>query len=472
LIRYLKTHQRYDQSTIVLLSDHGQGLGDHGEQGHGLFVYDEAIHVPLIIKQESNAGAGRRVSDVAQQIDMVPTILDLVKAPAPGDLRGRSLKPLLEGTGQLRDRFVYAEALYAHNLFGWSELRTVTDGRYQYIQAPREELFDLTRDPHEHENLAGQNADTTRAAAALKAFGSLTAEAAESAADPKDKWEILERYRTAVNLVGQRKWADAITMLQGVLHEEPEVAQFWSELASVSWLATRYDVALDAYRHLIDLEPSDPAPHLGAADVLLKERKFDEASGHATEAADLSADTDTRSRASAHALLARIALARRNPDAARDEAALAFKADPQMPMPPFVEGRILYDQGKYDEAWVEFEAAVAAAREPGATPIADLHFYAGDTLVRLERREEAEAEFADELKFFPRSVRARASLATLYHASGQAEAADTAVSDLLRIVPTPESYTAASRLLQSFGKRRQAEAVRAEAGRTFPPSRQ
>ena len=100
---YLKSHQLYDRSTIVLLSDHGEGLGDHGEQEHGLFVYDEAIHVPLIIKQEGNAGAGRRVADLVQHIDLVPTILDLVKAPGAGSLRGRSLKPLLDGTGTLRD---------------------------------------------------------------------------------------------------------------------------------------------------------------------------------------------------------------------------------------------------------------------------------------------------------------------------------------------------------------------------------
>src|SRR5947208_9153212 len=77
LVKYLKSHQLYDRSTIVLLSDHGEGLGDHGEQEHGLFVYDEAIHVPLIIKQESNAGAHRRVADLAQHIDIVATILDL-----------------------------------------------------------------------------------------------------------------------------------------------------------------------------------------------------------------------------------------------------------------------------------------------------------------------------------------------------------------------------------------------------------
>src|SRR5262249_39554078 len=90
LIRYLKAHQLYDRSTIVLLSDHGEGLGDHGEEQHGLFLYDEAIHIPLIVKQAGGIDGGRRVGDVVQHIDLVPTILDLAKAPIPGSLRGRS----------------------------------------------------------------------------------------------------------------------------------------------------------------------------------------------------------------------------------------------------------------------------------------------------------------------------------------------------------------------------------------------
>src|SRR5438094_618842 len=111
LVRYLKSHQLYDRSTVIVLSDHGEGLGDHGEQEHGLFVYDEAIHVPLIVKQESNVGAGRRVAAVVQHIDVVPTILELVKAPGSGSFRGRSLKPLLDGTGTLPELSVYSEAL-------------------------------------------------------------------------------------------------------------------------------------------------------------------------------------------------------------------------------------------------------------------------------------------------------------------------------------------------------------------------
>jgi arylsulfatase A-like enzyme len=88
LIRYLKSHQLYDRSTIILVSDHGEGLGEHGEQEHGLFVYEEALRVPLIVKQAAAEGAGRRVKDVVQHVDLVPTLLDLAKAPTPEDCRG------------------------------------------------------------------------------------------------------------------------------------------------------------------------------------------------------------------------------------------------------------------------------------------------------------------------------------------------------------------------------------------------
>src|SRR5206468_7116987 len=259
-----------DRSTIVLLSDHGEGLGDHGEQEHGLFVYDEAIHVPLIIKQEGNAGAGRRVADVVQHIDLVPTMLDLVKAPDPGRLRGRSLKPLLDGTGRLPETPVYSEALYARYHFGWSELTAVTSDRYRYIKAPHEEFYDLQRDPGERSNLAPERpqaglalrralerlvaGSTIHAPAAvsadarerLQALGYVGAQTDASTApgddlpDPKDKRHILERYRAAVDLAGERKWMAAIAGLQQILRDEPRMADVWSQLAAFAGRLDRY----------------------------------------------------------------------------------------------------------------------------------------------------------------------------------------------------------------------------------------
>jgi arylsulfatase A-like enzyme/Tfp pilus assembly protein PilF len=497
LVKYLKSHQLYDRATIVLVSDHGEGLGDHGEQEHGLFVYDEAIHVPLIIKQEGNAGAGRRVLDLVQHIDLVPTILDLVKAPGAGNLRGRSLKPVLEGTGKLAPATIYSEALYARYHFGWSELTALTDERYRYIKAPREELYDLERDPRERTNIATERPqprqalssalDRLAAGATIQAPSEVSADARErlqalgyvgaqtdistgpgdALPDPKDKREILERYRTAVDFAGQRKWPQAIALLQQILRDDPEMADVWGQLAVFATRFDRTDIAVDAYTHYIALKPKEPAAYIGAAAGLLKLRKFDEAREHAALAVDVAADGDHRSKASAHEMLARIALAKHDADTAREEAQLAHEEDPALPLPDYVDGRLLYDQGKYADALPLFLQALADLKKPGAPQVSELHFYAADTLGRLERYPEAETQFIEELRVFPQNTRARGGLAMLYQASGQPDAAVKVVDDLMRITPTPDGYVLAAKLYTMFGNRKEAAAVRAEAKRTF-----
>jgi arylsulfatase A-like enzyme/Flp pilus assembly protein TadD len=500
LMAYLKAHQLYDRSTIVLLSDHGEGLGDHGEQEHGLFVYEEAIHVPLIVKQESNVGKGRRVPDLVQHVDLVPTLLDLVKAPAPGNLPGRSLKPLLDGTGRLSPATIYSEALYARYHFGWSELVAVTDERYRYIKAPHEELYDLASDPHERSNIADQRTqartalraalDGVTTGATIQAPGTVSAEARErlqslgyvgaqasatttegdSLADPKDKRQILEQYRAAVDFAVARKWPEAIALLQKILRDDPEMADVWSQLAVFAMRIDRYEQALDAYHRYSELKPQEPAAYIGAAAALLRLRKLDEARERAALAIEVAAADDHRSRASAHEMLARIALAKHDADTARAEAATAHEDDPSLPLPDYIEGRILYDQGKYEDALPLFEKASADLKKPGAPPVAELHFYAADTLARLERYPEAETEFGQELRFFPQNTRARGGLAMLYQADGRPAEAEQALTDMLRIVPTPDSYALAARLFTMFGNRRQAEAVRADAKRVFADS--
>jgi len=495
LVRYLKSHQLYDRSTVILLSDHGEGLGDHGEQEHGLFLYDEAIHVPLVVKQEGNTGSGRRVADLVQHIDLVPTILDLVKAPGSGGFRGRSLKPVLEGTGTLPAPSVYAEALYARYHFGWSELTALTDDRYRYVKAPREELYDLQHDAHEHANIADERPqarqalrralDRVAAGATipvpaevppdarerLQALGyvgaptDLSPRPGELLPDPKDKREILERYRAAVDFAGQRKWPQAIALLQQILRDDPEMADVWSQLAVFATRVDRFDQAVDAYKHYIELKPHESAAYIGAAAALLKLRKLDEARDHAQLAVDMAAPADHRARASAHEMLAKIALARHDTEAAREHAALAREADPTLPLPIYIDARLLYDQGKYADALPLFMQAIAELRKSGTLQITELHFYAGDTLGRLERYQEAEAEFLEELKYFPHNTRARGGLAMLYQASGQPDAASRVLNDMTRGTPTPESFALAIRLHTMFGNRVQADAVRAEARR-------
>jgi choline-sulfatase len=501
LVKYLKSHQLYDRSTIVLLSDHGEGLGDHGEQEHGLFVYDEAIRVPLIIKQEANAGAGRRIADLVQHVDIVPTILDLVKAPGAGGFRGRSLKPVLEGTGRLAETSVYSEALYARYHFGWSELTALTDDRYRYIKAPREELYDLQRDADERTNIALERPqarqalrgalDRLAAAATIEAPTEISADArerlqalgyvgaqtdvsttaGETLADPKDKREILEKYRAAVDLSGERKWRQAIVLLQQILREDPEMADVWGQLATFAVRSERFDQAADAYKKVVALRPADPSGYIGVAATLLKLHKLDEARAHAELAADVAPEADKRSRASAHEMLAKIALAKKDTATAREEARLAREADPTLPMPSYIEARLLYDQGKYEEALPLFQQAIAELKKAGTLQMTELHFYTADTLGRLERYPEAEKEFLEELKYFPQNARARGGLAMLYQANGRTDAAEQMIADMIRITPTPETYALAARLFTMFGNRQKADALRAESRRAFaePP---
>src|SRR5262249_20845304 len=108
--------------------------------------------------------------------------------------------------------------------------------------------------------------------------------------DPKDKREVLEKYRAAVDLAAERKWSQAIGLLQQILHDEPDMADVWAQLAGFATRIDRFDQALDAYKHYIALRPVEPAPYLGAASALLRLRRFADAREHAMLAAEVAGE--------------------------------------------------------------------------------------------------------------------------------------------------------------------------------------
>ena len=199
------------------------------------------------------------------------------------------------------------------------------------------------------------------------------------------------------------------------------------------------------------------------------------ARARALEAAALATDNDPRdaaSRGAAHALVARVALAQRDADGAREQATLAQQADPGLAMPAFVEGRILYDEGKYEEALPAFEEAVAAARKPGATPIPELHFYAGETLMRLERQRGGRSGIPERAAPLsaerPRQGSARDALSCDGTARRRGQApSPTCCARHPRRRPTRSPRACGPHSASP----RQAQAIRAEARRTFPESR-
>jgi arylsulfatase A-like enzyme/Tfp pilus assembly protein PilF len=263
VFKALKDSGTYGRTVIAFLSDHGESLGEHGEEEHGFFIYNSTIHVPLIIKL---AGAAppkvKTVDAVTSTVDLAPTLLRLadISDPLARQFQGRSLAPLLAGETQGEThRTAYAETLYPRNSFGWAPLKSLVTRRYAYIEAPEPELYDLARDPGEKQNLyaehraegnalSGQLDDLEKRYAAaktetssgpplseetlqkLKSLGYLaysapasTREQNENLPDPKSKIKVFRIVLRAQSLSEEGRFKEADRLLQQVEGTEPNL---------------------------------------------------------------------------------------------------------------------------------------------------------------------------------------------------------------------------------------------------------
>jgi arylsulfatase A-like enzyme/Flp pilus assembly protein TadD len=494
LLETLKARGWYDAATIVVLSDHGEGLGDHIEEEHGLFLYEEVVRVPWVMKLPGNASAGRRVRDLVQHIDLLPTLVALHDLNgAPQGLRGRDLTAALFNRGSLAAQGIYAEALYPRYHFGWSELLSLTDDRFRYIKAPREELYDLERDPQERSNVfderpqpasalrsaldslvAGRDIDKPSAVSdddrqRLAALGYVGTPASAAVAskhsrpDPKDKAPLLRTYRRAIGMLGAGRLEEGARLLREVLDEDSAMTDVWSQYAGALDRLGRRQEAFDAYARMIQLQPDEPSGPLGAAAMLLALNRPEEARAHA-ELAVKSAPS------LAHQALALIEVSAGRDSEALRHAELAAKAEPGLPMPAFIRGTLAYRGRRYEEALPRLLDAQKVYAERSAQP-RDLHFMIGDALAWLERYGEAEPYLKAEITLYPQHVRARASLAMLYQATDRQADAERALSDLVHDVPSPDAIDTAARLWRMFGRSDRAAALEAERQRRTHPSR-
>jgi arylsulfatase A-like enzyme len=149
LIGALERARLLDRTLVVVVGDHGESLGDHGERDHGVFVYESVLRVPFIVRAPSVAPS--RVGAVVRLVDVMPTVLGLLGMEGPR-VDGVSLVSLMDGKQSDPGLEAYAESLYPLRL-GWSSLASVRDHRFKFIDAPRPELYDLARDPFEEHNI-------------------------------------------------------------------------------------------------------------------------------------------------------------------------------------------------------------------------------------------------------------------------------------------------------------------------------
>lgn len=288
-------------STLVTVtSDHGEGLGDHGEPDHGYFLYDSVLHVPLIM-----AGPGVKARVVAEQvrsIDVAPTLADFVGKLEGWQVDGESLRALMDGASRANVPPSYAESWYPKLHFGWSELRSLRVGEWKHVAAPRPELYDLRGDRRELKNVvaargavAGRmGADLQRiasrfaatpspaaaqldpaAAARLRALGyvgSIAPLASKAGGDdPKDRLDDYLAYRARFNralaLLANGRPAQAAGLLQDLVKRNIRAYEAHLYLGQAYAAMKKYDAALGEFDASLLLNPSNAQPHFEAAKV-------------------------------------------------------------------------------------------------------------------------------------------------------------------------------------------------------------
>ena len=510
LVDELKHTKRYNDSTIVLTAD-------HGDPSNGITLDDSSLRVPLIVKQPGEAGAGRRVPQPVQHVDVLPTLLDLVRAPMPSGLRGRSLRTILDKTsGFVPDQPIYAELLAPQLRFDGQPLFALSNASYRFVRGIGDQVQPLVADAPKPDSsrleqmnaaldklLQGRVVDRPMPSAQadedrLAAFGFLqglrpvpttpVAPLAPVAAvapvapiapvapvvpiapvaplPPLVQTEVTASHQHAAALVGERRYSAAIDSLRAIATRHPELASVQYQLAVLLARTGRVDEAVKAFTAVATRRQDDPQIPVALASTLLRARRLEYAAVQADQAVALAdAGMDVRLKAAAHDIAARVSLARDDVDAAQMHAAAAHTADPHLPMPQFVTGSIAYNDGRYDEALAAFKEAVAALQPAGT--MVDLHLNLGNTYARLDRYMEAETEFQQELRAYPHNIGTYASLAMLYRASNHQQAVEQVIGDLVEAAPTPEGYSMAARLWVIVGERGRAEALRSDARRRF-----
>ena len=256
------------RTLVVLTSDHGEALGDHGEQTHGLFAYESTLRVPLVIAQLGGASAGRSAGavsdDPVRHIDIVPTVIDVIGAPVDPALPGRSLLSPVPPTTT-----AYFEALSASLNRGWAPLTGVIVGREKLVDLPLPEMYDLSSDPAERTNVVDRAGDRRRVLEAhlrelkapgpaerheedpatlarLRALGYVSGSGAPSHRgpytekdDPKQLIEIDQKIHDAIDRFQRGDAAQAIAIYRDVIARRPDMAIAYEQLAFVSWEAGR-----------------------------------------------------------------------------------------------------------------------------------------------------------------------------------------------------------------------------------------
>ena len=434
-----------DRNTILVLAgDHGESLGEHNEQSHGFFIYQGAIHVPLIVATPFPKFQGIVSAEAVGLSDVLPTVCEMAGLPVPAGVQGHSLLPAFTDGRRKAPAPVYSETYYPRFHYGWSDLKSVQDERYKLILAPVPELYDVVADPGEEKNLvylekgiydklsaeaetfirkSGQNAyemdmttvdeETREKLSALGYVGSFTDPsklAGKKLSDPKDKIVVFNELSRAREIGMEGKPDEAIAIIRAIIATDPDITDAYFTIGNIQFQQQKYREAIDYFQQVLGRKPDDTFAAINIALAYEGMGEFEEA----------------------------------------EKFLLAYMAkgleDPQF---YFMLGNINFIRKAYDKAVTYFDkcislnaesagshnmlAAIALVREDldGADRhleealrlnprLSNAHYNRAQVFEKRGRPAEAEAEYLKEIEVSPRHFKSMYNLSRLYREVGDA----------------------------------------------------
>ena len=426
LITGLRARGLFDQALIAVMADHGEAFGEHGENHHGIFLYDETIHVPLLFKLPGQHSS-RKVATGVGLVDVAPTILQAAHLPVPPTMQGESLLRFMKldqagASNQFGDsnlqRPVYAESAYGHLSFGWSTLRAWRTGKFLYIEAPERELYDQSVDPLAAHNLAPDSkavVDTaasqiaefyrkTKGAAAertklspeqnesLNALGYLSSDSGisneankEGGPDPKERIGIANLLYEALVDMEQEQYPEAVPILEQVLKQEPNTPIALLQLGRAYMALKEYQKAVTPLRSLVEKKPDDAFAHYELGCALVKIGNWDEALPHFEAAV-----SQMTGSAMMHFYLALVYQRTSRMDEATREFQSALRVDPKNFPANLLLGRLFLIQQRATDALPYLRKA--AKLRPDSI---DAHRFLADVYAALGQQENSRRELTE-----------------------------------------------------------------------------
>jgi arylsulfatase A-like enzyme/tetratricopeptide (TPR) repeat protein len=467
LLAWLRDTSLDDRTIVVVVGDHGEALGSHGEGTHGYFIYDWATRVPFIVKTPFDDLRGVRVDAQVSLVDVFPTVLALAGIEAGSATHGRSLVPAMFRRDREEAVYAYAESMAPDLQFGWSPLRSIRSPQFKYIEAPRPELYDLVADPGEATNIYAQRgtvaeamaraldrivAETSSGAPAPEAanldketlarlaslgyIGTATARTAHptdvrNLPDPKDKLQVFMAVQRAGELMSDEQYAEAVPALESALRQEPAMPQAQLMLGACYSEAGRVNDAKAQFDQVLKQDPESIPALIGLANLLMAEGRFD-------DVVTLSRRTVSMDPANtqAYTLLGEVYLEQRQPAKALPHLEKAVEIQPKITQNRLNLAACLIDVREHGRAERLLREIVDEhPRFPGA------RFNQGVLFEEQGRIEEARQAYLAEVANYPNRFKARFNLGKILAALGDWNGSMAQMREIIRIAPErPEGY--------------------------------